>query len=133
MTESKYKPDAADETFATRAGARLRRHADELDATTLSRLNRARQHALDDLSARAGSWYPSGWWIPAGAAAIVVAIAVGQWGTSTRDPNWPLLDNPVTAKDAIDFELLMESEDLEMIADLEFFAWLPDEELEAAG
>ncbi len=44
------------------------------------------------------------------------------------------LSAPVTsAEDAIDFELLMNSDDLEMIEDLEFFAWLPEEELETTG
>lgn len=133
MTEDKHEPDVTDEAFATRAGDRLRKRADELDAATLSRLNRARQRALDELPGQAGPQRNPNWWIPAGAVAIVVAAVVVQWSGGTREPDWPLSQSPVTAKNAIDFELLMDPDDLEMIEDLEFFAWLPEEELETAG
>ena len=133
MTEDKREPDVTDEAFATRAGDRLRKRADELDAATLSRLNRARQRALNELPGQSGPQRSPNWWIPAGAVAIVVAAVVVQWSGGARDPDWPLSQSPVTAKDAIDFELLMDPDDLEMIEDLEFFAWLPEEELETAG
>ena len=123
-----------EEDFARRAGAQLRRSADDLDGATLSRLNRDRQKALDELSGRKNIAYH--WRIPAGATAVAAIVAVGIWtaggpGDEAHAPGIEVM--PVVADDVTDFELLLENGDLEMLEDLEFFAWLAAEELEAAG
>jgi hypothetical protein len=122
-----------EQAFARRIGARLRRSADELDAATLSRLNRARQRALAQVANDSAAG--RGWWLPVGATAAAV-IAVGLWRMTGPDdiPASAATDfAPVVAEDAADFELLLEEGALEMLEDLEFFAWLAVEELETAG
>ncbi|HWS27105.1 MAG TPA: hypothetical protein VN259_11115 [Xanthomonadales bacterium] len=98
----------------------------DLDAATASRLNRARQTALDvGLRQRRSR----GWWLPfalATATALVLALTV-----TLRSAD-PLLQAPTLAAPAAadDFELLAGGEDLEMIEDLEFYAWLEQQSLD---
>lgn len=111
---------------------RLRTQLDEdardLDAATASRLNRARQQALDaGLRKRRPRWI----WLPfslATAAAALLAL------TLTLRTSEPLLPPPVlaapSASAADDFELLAGSEELEMIENLEFYAWLEQQSLD---
>lgn len=119
-----------EEAFARRTGARLRQSADELDAATRSRLNRVRQAALEEMNRprHAGR----GWWVPAGATAVAATIVVGIWRAGSpggADAEFA----PLTADDVADFEILLAEGELEMLEDLEFFAWLAAEELETAG
>jgi hypothetical protein len=122
-----------------RDDAELERHVrevfktsvDDLDASTLSRLNRSRQQAL----ALAAGRHRTGWslWAPVGALAAGVLAAsllllspsqthvpvqVATTATGTDGPQDPL-------------ELLTAGEDLALAAeaDLEFYAWV---ELESA-
>ncbi len=119
-----------EENFAHRTGKRLRHSADDLDAATLSRLNRARQAALEEMNrpSHAGR----AWWVPAGVTALAAAVVVGIWragGPRQTDAEFV----PLTADDVADFEILLAESELEMLEDLEFFAWLAAEELETSG
>jgi hypothetical protein len=124
-----------DRKFARHAGARLRESAAELDAATQSRLNRARQRALEELTDKRG--VRTGWMVPVGVAAAAAIVVVGVW-QSDGTPGGSMQTLPATAEQLDDFELLLDDglldeDDLEMIEDLEFFAWLATEDLEAAG
>ncbi len=117
--------------FEQRASALLRDSVDALDGQTRSRLNRARQAALDELPAarRKSGLAPSRGFAMAVAMAV---LAVGVWRLL---PQGPVIEPaPVAAMPAPveDMELLMAEENLEMLEDLEFFAWLSAEELSAA-
>ena len=73
MTDKRSTSDAPEltpkeEEFARRAGRRLSDSSDTLDAATLSRLNQARQSALNELPD--GRLTASHWWLPAGAVAV---------------------------------------------------------------
>jgi len=134
---TKQRPDTTndglshdDEEFARRTGARLRESARDLDAATLSRLNRARQKALDEMSGRKRGAH--GWWVPAGATAIGVTVVIGLWRAGGSGVA-PTEFAPLAADDVTDFELLLDEGDLEMLEELEFFAWLAVEDLEATG
>lgn len=132
MTEERHDKDLGrdEEDFARRAGQRLRESADQLDAATLSRLNRARQKALAEIPGETRDGY--GWWVPAGVTAVAAIVAVGLWQADRIDE--ASIDGvPVTADEVADLEILLEEGELEMLEDLEFFAWLATEELEAAG
>jgi len=118
-----------DEEFAARVGHRLRNSADELDAATLSRLNRARQAALGAIGHPAAGTHRRNRWLPVGAAAAVAAISIAWWQGQAPEP----LTGPIIADEATDIELLLDDGDLEMYAELEFFAWLPEDELENIG
>ncbi len=126
MTDKPSNPHSPEltpeeESFARGASRRLSDSTDTLDAATLSRLNQARQRALNELPD--GRHTASRWWLPAGAVAVTAMAAIGLW--QTVDPvgdSEPAI--PVAASDGIDVELLLDDSDLAMIEDLEFFAWL---------
>ncbi len=131
MTIDKKQHRHSDDEFVDRVGQRLRDSVDELDATTLSRLNRARQVALEEMdkSASGRRWGNS--WVAAGAAAAVAVIAVALWQGQIPDPESGSV--PMVADEVVDIELLLDDGDLEMYAELEFFVWLPEDELENIG
>ncbi|MFQ5636303.1 MAG: hypothetical protein ACE5G3_13360 [Gammaproteobacteria bacterium] len=125
---------ADEKAFAERAGARLRESAGDLDAATLSRLNRARQRALDELPVGSGAGIGR-WLQPAamvGITAIAAIVVIGLWRMD-ESPNGAAGPVPVTAEEITDFELMLDDGDLEMIEDLEFFVWLAAENLVETG
>jgi len=133
-----------DERLARDAQQLLRRSAEDLDAHTLSRLNRARQDALAEYDRRAER--PSrlrGWQTGLGAAAVcaTAVVAVALWVGRVPGPKLPG-DETAPAKTAVepasDLEVvLVDDDNLEMIEDLEFYDWLesdlPEEEAPDPG
>lgn len=98
-----------------------------LDAKTLSKLNQGRQRALAELgrSGMPGQWLQ---WVPATgvvAAALVTVIIVRGPG-SVEPPVAPV-------GTAADFEILLGEDSLEMLEELEFYAWMEDADLEPGG
>jgi len=87
-----------------------------LDADTRSRLNRRRQAALAELDD--GSFRPWLQWAPAAGMAAVAALAVFVW--MGRQPG---VDAPASPA-AADFEILLNTDDLEMLEELEFYSWM---------
>ncbi|MDH4109809.1 MAG: hypothetical protein OEW35_16095 [Gammaproteobacteria bacterium] len=94
-----------------------------LDAETRSRLNRGRQRALAELGigTRFRPWLQ---WVPAAGVAAVVALAIFTW--SGRPP-------ADTAPAVADFEILLNTDDLEMLEELEFYSWIELDEGEGAN
>lgn len=92
----------------------------DLDAATASRLNRARQHALDHGLARRR---PRQGFLPYALAASIVAVLAltAVLRVPERAEPMPAAAAPSSADD---LELLAGTEELEMIEDLEFYAWL---------
>jgi len=131
MTIDKNDLRREEETFAKHIGQTLRNSADELDAATLSRLNRARQVALDTIDQPAVGIFRRNRWLPVGAAAGIAAVILAVWQGPGTDPDARIV--PIMSDEAADLELLLDDGDLEMYADLEFFAWLPEDESEDIG
>ena len=104
-----------DERFAHKAKELFDDSVERLDAATLSQLNQRRQAALAEVSSK-DSGVRWGRWLPAAGitAAAVVAVVMMQ-GQPGVDPS----DDAVT-----DFEILISEDNLEMIEELEFYAWL---------
>ncbi len=108
---------------------RTRRAFDEsvraLDAATLSRLNRARQLALEQ--ARPGIGRRLDWRVAAGATAALV-LALGVWiGGDVGDPAGPgdtVVAVAMAPVEAEDLEIVLEGENLDMLAELEFYDWV---------
>lgn len=110
--------------------------AQALDAATLSRLNRARQAAL----AQAAPRRRAGWaFLPAGlAGACALLLAVGMWhgrSGSTAIPVQALATasasgNPVNSGD---LDMIASGDDMEMVQDLDFYAWLDAQDQDNNG
>lgn len=96
---------------------------DSIDGATRARLRAARERALEELVPRT-LFGGARLWIPAVAAAALVALVtlplVQRNGTDA--------DASFETMAAADLEILLGEEELEMLAELEFYEWL---ELEA--
>lgn len=97
--------------------------ARDLDAQTLSRLNRARQQALAAAPAHPRSWQ---WLALATAASIALAVFLLPRPSSMTTP----IEPPAIADSAEDFELLMDADQLSLYSDMDFYAWLESQDLE---
>ncbi|MCH7820422.1 MAG: hypothetical protein IIA07_00275 [Proteobacteria bacterium] len=116
----------ADAKFAEQAKDQFDDSVDRLDAAALSRLNRARHEALDELRrpSSVGQWVR---WMPAtGIAAAVLVTVMVMRGPNSVD----VIVEPVAVSD---FELLLDNENLEMLEDLEFYSWLDSADLDTYG
>ena len=129
----------SDSDFEEKLKERLRASQDDLDAATLSRLNQARQRALDEMPAARTHSFPGVRWLPAGAVAAAALFAVLLWQGNIPTPGVPELPQEIAAADdsadsvSLEIELLLNDEELEMFEDLEFYAALTDAELGATG
>ena len=92
---------------------------DGLDAATLSRLNRGRQAALEAAGSGRSQWIL---WAPATGVAAAAIVAVVMLNEPTVD---------VTDATATDLDIILGEESIEMIEELEFYAWLDTVDLEA--
>jgi ferric-dicitrate binding protein FerR (iron transport regulator) len=111
-------PSRHDEAWIERATALLDRSAENLDAATLSKLNRARQAALSQRHAAPRRWlWGAGL---AGAVAAVFALALGvHHGFEAQRPA------STAPLQAGDIDLLTSDEDtLDLSENLDFYAWL---------
>ena len=118
------RTEQADPSWPRQADAlrdALQQSADALDGASASRLNRARQAALQAASATSRPWLSAWTWMRnwgLGLAATA-ALAVMWW------PSPPALPGGHTEVwQAEEFTVLVEDADPELIADLEFYAWL---------
>lgn len=102
----------SDDKFARQAKALFDDSVDRLDAATLSALNRRRHAALEEARARRSAWLR---WAPAlgVTAAIVVAVMLAMPRTDVVDSMPP-----------DDMDILLGEESIEMLEDLEFYAWM---------
>jgi len=115
-----------DERLAASAKQTFDESVESLDAATLSRLNRGRHRALEEMQ-RAKSMQQWVRWAPATgiAAAALITVMV------MRGPDEVVL--PVTPVTASDFEILLDDEPLEMLEDLEFYSWIDSSDLTGSG
>jgi len=123
MSESERDRQQAE--FERRAQEAFRRSVDDLDAATLSRLNRSRQKALE--AARGSNRQGNRWlvWAPAGALAAAVLAAALLLRTTPDTPATVAVSAPADTQPEA-FDLLAAGEDFELAteADLDFYAWV---------
>lgn len=99
------------------------------DAATLSRLNRARQAALDaGLRPQRRPWWHWSLVAVATSAAVVLAVALTLRTPEISAP--PVAPVALEQSEVDDLELLAAGEDLELIENLEFYAWLEQQSLD---
>ena len=102
-----------------------------LDGRTRSRLNQARQAALAAARGQAGShmarspaFLSSRWWLPVGSAAALalVSLSTVQLMRANRDD---ASSAPVAVASTVDdVEILTSNDELDMLQNVDFYAWL---------
>lgn len=112
----------SDDSFGKKAKAAFDNSVDELDAATLSKLNRSRHNALAELEHPKRQWSR---WMPAtgAAAAVLIAVVLLQSPSAVND-----VAGPTTVTD---MEILLGEDSIEMLEELEFYSWIDSAEMEA--
>ncbi len=115
MTE-KHDQDA----IVSQVKAALDDSTANMDAATLSKLNRARQHAIAEATSRPA--VPT--WLPAAAVTASLVIVVGLWSGLPTD------DAAIDAMPAalLSDTLVLDDADIDLLQELEFYAWLIEQE-----
>ena len=118
--------DQDDRRLEQTARALYRRRAAALEPEVRKRLAKARREALARAERPAGRGLRLPVLVPAGAAAAVAAAAVILL---IRQPGTDIDYAPLagTSEPAEDMEILLGSEELELLDDLDFYLWLEDE------
>jgi hypothetical protein len=91
---------------------------ERLDAHTRSKLTQARNRALDEV--KKGTAYRRWIWAPAGGVALVaiVAVVLSSGGLRSAGEAGPAVLE--------DIDIVADSENFEMLEDVEFYMWLED-------
>jgi len=114
--------------FERNARAVLEEGIARIDGRTRSRLNQARQLAVEAAGARHGPWWRSFAIMPAaGAVTAALLVTVMLWHREPMVRESPLLEGRVTAVE--DMDLLADAEGLDLIEgwDGPFYEWAADE------
>jgi hypothetical protein len=127
MSETETPDEQNDDgRLAERARQLFDESVQKLDAETLSRLNRGRQHALAEAS-RGGAGVVWHRWAPVAAAVTAAAAIFIVWGPGNGVDELP----PALGSDV---EILLAEEELELLEDLEFYRWMAlDETVDEPG
>lgn len=114
-----------DTQFEERSRQEFLKSIETLDGRTLSRLNQARQAALEQTAIAPArhlimSWKPMAGMAVAGALAFLIF-------TGPKVPSTPEPDQLMDASDqTVAIELILSGESFEMLDDLDFYIWLGD-------
>lgn len=93
-----------------------------LDGETRSKLTQARYRALEEMKPRRQTTWARAL-VPVGAAAVVATLTVMLWQGQI-----PAVDDDNFDVAAVtDLEILLSEEELDMIEELEFYAWLEEQ------
>ncbi len=111
--------DTDDQELQQQARAALERRAEGLDAATLSRLTQARHRAVAAAQATSHTRWLG--WRVAGAAAAVAGVALTVLLVGEPSPTLP--NNGLMLSD---LELIDLDDDLELVAEPEFYHWLAE-------
>lgn len=91
-----------------------------LDARTRSRLNQARQRALDEVKKGAKRRY----WLAAPLGGLAVAALIAVLLVNGRQPIPPAPESAALPLD--DFDIVADADTFELIEDVEFYSWLAE-------
>jgi hypothetical protein len=113
--------------FERNARAVLEASIARIDARTRSRLNQARQAALETVGRGNRPWWRSFALMPAGAVAAALLLTVMLWHRAPAVREAPLLEGHVSAVEDVD--LLADAEGLDLIEgwDGPFYEWAADQ------
>ena len=116
--------DNKDELFVQQASVMLKGSVAALDAPTRSKLNRARQAALDELSASSGFLSRHKFWAPAGGFVVASVFAGMLWVGGLQTGSQSLQGTMPAVSEMNAAEILIVDEDFEMLEELDFYNWL---------
>jgi poly(3-hydroxybutyrate) depolymerase len=91
-----------------------------LDARTRSRLNQARQQALNELNRGRTRHY----WLTAPLGGLAAAALIAVVMLTGRDPAAPAQESATLPLD--DFDIVADADSLELLQDVEFYSWLAE-------
>jgi hypothetical protein len=91
-----------------------------LDARTRSRLNQARQQALNELNKGATRRY----WLTAPLGGLAAAVVIAIVMMTGREATPPTPDSAALPLD--DFDIVADADSLELLQDVEFYSWLAE-------
>lgn len=125
--------DKHQDPFLDKAKQALDQRADNLPPETLDQLNQIRREALNETlnessaKSRSTAWI---WWAPGGGLVAAMLVAAIVLTTPATDPGaTPDAVLQAAADDMPgDMELLTSEEDLDLMEDIEFVAWLMEQE-----
>ena len=123
MTRNTDGKDQESDGLEQKSKALFDEHLTRLDAATLSRLNQARQTALDELD-KPGVRSLRGRWLPLAAAASVSALALAVYLQGGSQMGGEIPDAAVS-----DLEILLAEDSLELYEELDFYLWLEEADL----
>lgn len=125
----------ADLRFEQRAQTLLLESVDRLPAQVRSRLNRARHEALAARPSRSRSLVRQ--WVPAGAAALAVAVLAVMVIGMPHQAESPAATNPLVAASPEDLEMLADSDAVQLgrdeDIDYDFYEWAVGEAAKGAS
>jgi hypothetical protein len=111
--------DIADEAFTQKAKSLFDESVAGLDGETRSRLNHGRQRALAELEKQRPAWMQ---WAPAAGVTAAAVLALVIWTGN------PVIEEVTPPAMAVDIEILLDEDGLEMLEELEFYSWIDLEE-----
>lgn len=125
-------PDNAEARFVARARGVLLSGVDSLDGRTRSRLTQARHAALKQLEpgSSRSALIAGRWLAPAGGLAAVALVALVWLGAGRMGDPLPQsagLNAPPAASPLDDIAIMADTENLELIEEIEFYSWLDAE------
>jgi len=128
MVSTNEHDGASRQPVEERAKALFDESLGNLDGRTRSALNQARHAALTELEGRQrqGVWRFWGPLSGVAAAALFVAVVFGPMWTTMQ----PTPDNAMPLED---FDIIADAENLELLEDLDFYAWLGTSEALPSG
>ncbi len=123
----KHDSDNERTAFEESSRAHFEASVESIDGRTRSRLNQARQAALSELRARrAHPWRNA--WMPLSGVAVAAVLAV--WMTLGQGMKTGPLDNGLPVED---IEIFADAPSLDLLQDVEFYAWVAEETANAAN
>jgi hypothetical protein len=114
-------PNPAEEAFQARSKELFDESVERLDGRTRSKLTQARHAALEELRAGSPRW--RGFRLPAAGLATLAVAAVLVVAWTGLDRSAAPLAGPLPLDD---LDIVADSDNLEMLQDVEFYAWLED-------
>lgn len=103
------------DSFETKMKKTFDESVDALDGATLSKLNKGRHAALAELQQPRKQWSR---WMPATGAVAAILVAVVMLQTPSA------IDDVAALSTVTDMEILLGEDSIEMLEELEFYAWI---------